>query len=443
MRATRSIFVMLTLGCFATGIAGCGDDTAAAPDDQGAVTFDLTLAPTDARCAVVTITPAMGAAIVRQFPLLPSQTAVFSLTGLPTGNVTISEQVFTVACAMTGAQAPTWIADPVMVTLQAGTPVDVAFNLRRVDGGGQVNVSTNFPQPPGTFQEFSASPMPTDQIILLVAGPDDAIWFTNLTNNSIDRMSTAGTRLSQFVIPTANSFSQSLAVGSDGNVWFAEQTPAKIGRVTPSGTMAEFTLAMGSNPFLIAAGPDGALWFTETNANKIGRITTGGSVTEFNIPTAAAGASGITAGPDRNIWFVEQSVGKIGRLSLPGGTITEFTIPTTTGAPLGIVGGPDGNLWFTEVAGNKIGRITTGGSVAEFTIPTAGSGPVIITTGPDGALWFTEQTANQLGRVTTAGVFTEFGVPTPNAIPTGIALGSDARLWFTEPGKGAIGAFRP
>ena len=150
MRATRSILVMLTLGCLATGIAGCGDDTAANPDNQGAVTFDLTLAPTDARCAVVTITPAMGAAIVRQFPLSPSQTAVFSLTGLPTGNVTISEQVFTVACAMTGTQAPTWIADPVMVTLQAGTPVDVAFNLRRVDGGGQVNVSTNFPQPPGT-----------------------------------------------------------------------------------------------------------------------------------------------------------------------------------------------------------------------------------------------------------------------------------------------------
>src|SRR6185436_5051394 len=124
------------------------------PADQGTITFDLTIAPTDARCAIVTVTPAMGPAVTRQFPLSPSQPAVFSLSGLPTGNVTVSEQVFTVACAMTGGMAATWVADPVMVTLQAGTPVSITFNLRRADTGGQINVSTNFPQPSGSFQEF-------------------------------------------------------------------------------------------------------------------------------------------------------------------------------------------------------------------------------------------------------------------------------------------------
>ena len=166
MRATRSIFVMLTLACLAAATAGCGDDIAANADSQGEVTFDLTLAPVDARCAVVTITPAMGTAVVRQFPLSPSQTAVFSLSGLPTGSVTVTEQVFTVACAMTATAMPTWIADPVMVTLQAGVPVNIAFNLRRADAGGQINVSTNFPQPPGTFQEFNVSTMTAaDQLI--------------------------------------------------------------------------------------------------------------------------------------------------------------------------------------------------------------------------------------------------------------------------------------
>src|SRR5262245_43543138 len=187
MRAIRTLFVAAILGSLA---AGCGDDIAARPDDQGSVTLNLTLAPTDARCAVVTVTPAMGPAVVRQFPLAPQQPAVFSLTGLPTGNVTISEQVFTVACNMTGGQMPTWIGDPVMVTLQAGVPVNVTFNLRRADGGGQVNVSTNFPQPPGTFQEFDGSTATAaDNLVLLTTGPDDAIWFTNLTNNSVDRMS--------------------------------------------------------------------------------------------------------------------------------------------------------------------------------------------------------------------------------------------------------------
>jgi virginiamycin B lyase len=446
MRATRSIvLMMLTLGCFTTGIAGCGDDTAAKSNDQGAVTFDLTLAPTDARCAIVTVTPAMGAAVVRQFPLSPSQTAVFSLSGLPTGNVTITEQVFTVACAMTNGQMATWVADPVTVTLQAGTPVSVAFNLRRADGGGQVNVSTNFPQPPGTFQEFNgtSSAMGVDSLVLLATGPDDAIWFTNTTNNSIGRMSTAGTLLSSFVIPTPNSFTQGIVGGPDGNVWFAEQSGDKIGRVTPAGTMTEFALAANSGPLIIVVGPDGALWFTEPTGNKIGRITTGGTVTEFAVPTAAAQPAAIAVGPDRNIWFTEQASGKIGRLSLPGGTITEFNTPTLTGGPTGIVGGPDGNLWFAEVAGNKIGRITTGGTVTEFAVPTAASNPIIITVGPDGALWFTEQSGNQIGRITTAGVVTEFGVPTAATLPTGIALGADARIWFTEPGAGQIGAFRP
>ena len=443
MRAIRSILVLSILGYLTTAIAGCGDDNPAASDadDQGAVTFDLTLAPTDARCAVVTITPAMGAVVVRQFPLLPSQTAVFSLTGLPTGNVTISEQVFTVACAMTAGAAPTWIADPVMVTLEAGNPVSITFNLRRVSDGGQVTVSTNFPQPPGSFQEFVIPPATGHSLILITAGPDDALWFADSFQNSIGRITTAGA-VSSFPLPTASSGPAGIATGADGNIWFTEQVASRIGRLTPSGTFTEFFLAMNSQPLAIVAGPDGALWFAETQANKIGRITTGGSITEFNVPTANSGVLFLTVGPDRNIWFAEPNPSKIGRLTLPGGTITEFNIPTTTGQPFGLVAGPDGNIWFTEDAGNKIGRISTGGSVAEFNIPTPNAGAAVMTVGPDGAIWFTETSANQLGRITTAGAITEVAVPTANATPFGIALGSDARLWFTEP-VGRIGAFRP
>ena len=376
MRATRSILVLSTLGCLATAIAGCGDDIAAKPDDQGQVTFDLTLAPTDARCAVVTITPAMGTAVVRQFPLSPSQTAVFALTGLPTGDVTIGEQVFTVACAMTAGAAPTWIADPVMVTLQAGTPVSITFNLRRVSDGGQVMVSTNFPQPPGTFQEFtvSAPGAPLDRLLIITTGPDDNLWFTNATGNSIGRISTGGA-LTLFPVPTANSFPTGIAAGADGNLWFTEQATDKIGRITTSGTITEFALAMGSAPLVIAAGPDGALWFCEAGTNKIGRITTGGTLTEINIPTANANSQGLAVGPDRNIWFSELSGNKIGRITLASGTITEFNLPTALAGPLGLVAGPDGNVWFAEGAGNRIGRITTGGAVAEFVVPTPGSRP--------------------------------------------------------------------
>ena len=72
---------------------------------------------------VITTTPAMGTVVIQKFSLSPGQATTFDLTGLPTGDVTLTEQAFTQACAMvTGTTAPTWIADPIMVTLQAGGP---------------------------------------------------------------------------------------------------------------------------------------------------------------------------------------------------------------------------------------------------------------------------------------------------------------------------------
>src|SRR6185436_10094070 len=110
----------------------CGDDQPSvgeAQADVGTISVELVLAPIDARCVVFTVTPAMGAAVVRQFPIVPEQPVVFNLEGLPLGAVTINERVFTVACPVPGAAMPTWVSENVMVTLTAGVPVDVTFNL--------------------------------------------------------------------------------------------------------------------------------------------------------------------------------------------------------------------------------------------------------------------------------------------------------------------------
>jgi streptogramin lyase len=443
MRAQCSIFVVMTLAGLAAASAGCAGDTAAAPGDgQGTVTFDLMIAPTDARCAVITVTPAMGTAIVRQFPLAPSQPTVFSLSGLPTGDVTISENVFTVACAMTGTATATWTADPVMVTLQAGVPVSVTFNLRRVDGGGQVNVGTNFPQPPGRFQEFPQTPaMNGSTFDLITAGPDDNLWFTDAQGNRIGR-TTPGGATTFFPVPTPNAFPTAIAAGSDGNLWVTENTVGKIARFTTTGTVTEFSLPSAtSDPFLIAAGPDGNLWFTEVGNNSIGRMTPSGVATEFAIPTAGSAPAAIATGPDRNIWFAESTGNKIARVT-PTGTFTEFAIPTAASRPFGIVAGNDGNIWFTEESANRIGRATTGGSIVEFAIPTAGE-PVIATPGPDGNIWFTEAVGDQIARITPTGTVSEFAIPTASALPIGITAGPDGRLWFLEEATSIVGAFRP
>ncbi len=165
--------------------------------------------------------------------------------------------------------------------------------------------------------------------------------------------------ITEFPIPTASSFPQGIAAGPDGALWFTELNGNRIGRITTAGAITEFSIPTAhSRPIDIAAGPDGALWFTEGAANKIGRITTAGAITEFSLPTPGSQLEGIAAGPDGALWFTEQGGNKIGRITTAG-AIIEFSIPTGSSFPHGITAGPDGALWFIEETANKIGRITT------------------------------------------------------------------------------------
>ena len=134
--------------------------------------------------------------------------------------------------------------------------------------------------------------------------------------------------ITEFPIPTANSFTLGITAGPDGNLWFTETFINKIGRITPSGAVTEFPLPASpsapSAPVAITAGPDGNLWFTEGFGNKIGRITPSGTITEFPLPASHSAfdaklGAGITTGPDGNLWFTEDAAGpngsnKIGRL---------------------------------------------------------------------------------------------------------------------------------
>lgn len=182
------------------------------------------------------------------------------------------------------------------------------------------------------------------------AGPDGAMWFTDVAGGRIIRRGSDGA-VSHFDLPDATSYPTSIVAGPDGNLWFTEYVGGKIGRITPSGVITDFD-ANASGPWDIAAGPDGNLWFTEYNASKIGRIT-------------------------------------------PAGTINEFS---TGPHPWGIAAGPDGALWFTQYASNAIGRMTTAGSMTEY--PGTGA-PWLLATGPDGSMWFANRNGDSVGQMVT------------------------------------------
>ena len=108
--------------------------------------------------------------------------------------------------------------------------------------------------------------------------------------------------VTNYTIPTSNSYPYATAEGSDGNMWFTENSGNKIGKITTSGTITEYSLPYSnSGPVNIVNGPNNSLWFTEENAHQVGEITTSGSITQYNLPTGSQ-PDGIVAGPDGDLW---------------------------------------------------------------------------------------------------------------------------------------------
>jgi len=249
---------------------------------------------------------------------------------------------------------------------------------------------------------------------------------TDFTDGKIGRVTTQG-KITEFPVPTTNGHPWEITHGPDGNLWFTEigdnlhHYPGgaeiiegnKIGRITPQGQITEFPVpTFNSFPDGITTGPDGALWFTENSGNKIGRITTSGQITEFPIPTSNARAIGIQSGLDGNLWFTEQVGQKIGRIT-PSGQVTEFPLPNG-GNPIWMTIGPDGAQWFDEVVGQRIGRITADGTITEFPLP-AGTYPNPIAIGPEARdIWFGEPFNHKVDRMVVCQA-PQFRVPCANA----------------------------
>lgn len=80
-----------------------------------------------------------------------------------------------------------------------------------------------------------------------------------------------------------------ITAGPDNAVWFTQVHHGQIGRMSLSGEYASYQLDPPSgNPSVIVTGPDGALWFTESRAHRIGRITTAGRSPSSRFPPRAA-----------------------------------------------------------------------------------------------------------------------------------------------------------
>jgi hypothetical protein len=165
--------MLLGLATITASACGNGASTGGTTPNAGSVVLDMSLAPTNARCVVITVTPqGGGTAVTQSFTLTPEAQTVFTLSNLPLGTVTISEQVFTVACNATTGATPGWISQAQTVSLDPGEPVTLALTLVPNATGGQVSIQNTFVTSTPTLNVFTVSPGLRANVRGMTPGPD-------------------------------------------------------------------------------------------------------------------------------------------------------------------------------------------------------------------------------------------------------------------------------
>jgi streptogramin lyase len=193
------------------------------------------------------------------FPLgitVGSDRALWFVEGGFIGRVTVSGQFSRFPAAPLG-----WIT--------SGPDGALWFGNGLGSGGGIARLTTG-----GALTQY---PVGGGNVFFDAVGPDQRIWFTQESGCALDSLgaiTTAG-QIQQYPAPSCSE-PTGIAAGPDGAMWFAELRDDHIDRITLSGHITRYKVPSGgAGPFGITAGPDGAMWFTERRANKIGRITTG------------------------------------------------------------------------------------------------------------------------------------------------------------------------
>jgi streptogramin lyase len=150
--------------------------------------------------------------------------------------------------------------------------------------------------PAGAITEFTGPGSPGG----ITAGPDGALWFTEIAGDKIGRMTTAGMVTAEISIAAASA-THEITTGPDGALWFAEAGKDQIGRIDPTThTLTEFStgITAGSAPFDIVSGRTGRCGSPRSTATRSGGSPPAAS--SRNSPSTST--SPVTVGPDGALW---------------------------------------------------------------------------------------------------------------------------------------------
>jgi streptogramin lyase len=118
----------------------------------------------------------------------------------------------------------------------------------------------------------------------MVTDANGNVWGL-VRSNTIERITPDGT-VTDFSLPVTpqpfeppelDPLRMTLTAGPDGNIWFSDPYANQIGNITPDGTVTEYAVPTpDSFPAGITAGPGGNIWFTELGSGQIGEFILNG-----------------------------------------------------------------------------------------------------------------------------------------------------------------------
>ncbi|MDO9407777.1 hypothetical protein [Patulibacter sp.] len=214
-----------------------------------------------------------------------------------------------------------------------------------------------------TVFSYDFTPVPEDAnigVTSIALGPDKRYWYTASDFTGAVGVATFGPRKddyeasfeAEYQLPAAveEGSPEDIVAGPDNAMWFTLPFASAIGRVdVATGAITTYPTPAGSAPTGITRGPDGALWFTDTGvAPGIGRINpiTKSILMRTDGLSPGAAPRRITPGPDGALWYADPGVDRVGRvdpvafLAGPAGTDEAPADPGPAAPPIAPVDTP-------------------------------------------------------------------------------------------------------
>jgi len=207
----------------------------------------------------------------------------------------------------------------------------------------------------------------------------ETIWFTGKRTSTVGRIRRDGS-VEHFQLNNLAALPIFLSAGPDRAIWGTELLTSHLLHVTGDGTVSEFKIpTANSRPIGVIPDPSAPyMWFTQETGVKIGKADMSGKIIEFPVPALQKNdvLGSLAFDRDRNLWVqvyvdrnnpnpegydyllkFDKSIRDLTSSDVSGVPFSTHTLPSKGTMLHRIKMDAQGNLWFTEMMTDRLAVI--------------------------------------------------------------------------------------